>query len=487
MLQMKTKQPQVSVFFYADPFQPIRNQGISRLLVHQLSGLAAAQGHIEILTAKWNIKTIKDIARDQNVRMEGVKFNSPPVGLGVLAIFFFERFQFRANQGTVERNRNLSLFTNFLERAIFAISVVALINRESIEYGICGLTLSMVLHFRKRILSGVLRRVHGQFSKQYFQIVSRHKNKLLAIEKKMRCVWLVPSPHQTLIRSFENPVALIIPDIVGIEYPFLFGANDEDTSHFEETLIDLSSTINVAELVICYSNSVKNKQIIRLCSFSAKEILVIPNAKTIPSYQTSKSRNERSGLSTDGYFFYPTQLRSYKNLETLIEALYIYNKFQSQKFRPTAKLLFTGAGESSSELQSLIKDYGLTEQIEFTGSINGAELKEFYRGSIAAISPSWFEGGFSFFPISEAWSENTPCIFSLTDANIEFLGLEERRYTFRPGFAFDLAQKMLIVTSDREAMLRHQQDELSHIFDRTWVNVAKEYLKAAGQLFESVS
>jgi glycosyltransferase involved in cell wall biosynthesis len=307
------------------------------------------------------------------------------------------------------------------------------------------------------------------------------------IEKKMRRVWLVPSPHQTLIRSFENPVVLIIPDIVGIEYPFLFGANDEGTSHFEETLIDLRSTINVAELVICYSNSVKNKQIIPLCPLRAEDILVIPNAKTIPNHQTIKPKKERSGLPTDDYFFYPTQLRSYKNLETLIEALYIYNKFQSQKFRPTAKLLFTGAGESSSELQSLIKDYGLTEQIEFTGSINGAELKDFYRGSIAAISPSWHEGGFSFFPISEAWSENTPCIFSLTEANIEFLGLEERRYTFRPGFAFDLARKMLVVASDREAMLRHQQDELSRIFDRTWENVANEYLDVARQLFEGVS
>jgi glycosyltransferase involved in cell wall biosynthesis len=486
MQQIKTKHPQASVFFYADPFQPIRNQGISRLLVHQLSGLAVAQGHIEILTAKWNIKTIRDIARDQNVKMEGIKFNSPPISLGLLAIFFFERFQYRANQGTVERKRNLLLLTNFFERAIFSISVVALIYEDLFVYGICGLILSILLHFRKRILSGILRRFHDQFRKRYFQIVTTHKDKLLAIEKKMRCVWLVPSPHQTLIRSFKNPVVLIIPDIVGIEYPFLFGANEEGTSHFEETLIDLRSTIKAAELIICYSNSVKNKQIIPLCPLRAEDILVIPNAKTMTDHQTMKPKKERFGLRKTGYFFYPTQLRSYKNLETLIEALYIYNKFQSQKSRPTAKLLFTGTGDCSSELRGLIKDYGLTEKIEFTGNINGVELKDFYRESIAAISPSWHEGGFSFFPISEAWSENTPCIFSLTEANVEFLGLEERRYTFRPGFAFDLAQKMLVVASDREAMLRHQQDELSRIFNRTWEDVANEYLDAAKQLFESV-
>jgi glycosyltransferase involved in cell wall biosynthesis len=485
MLQLKTKDPQVSMFFYADPFQPIRNQGISRLLVHQLTGLAVAQGKIEILTAKWNIKTIKDIARDQNVEIKGIKFKSPPLTLGVLIIYFFERFKYRSNQGRVEHNRTLSLIAKHFDKVFIAVTLVALVYGDLYLFVIYAIILYILLRYMKHILRRIKRRFQNQLSKLYFQIVSKHKGKILAIEKKMRRVWLVPSPHQTLIRSFENPVMLIIPDIVGIEYPFLFGANEE-TLQFEATLTDLENTIEIAELIICYSNSVKNKQIMPLCPLRAKDILVIPNANTIPNRQTIQLKKQRTSLPTGEYFFYPTQLRSYKNLETLIEALYLYNKFESLKFRRPAKLLFTGTSESTRELQVLIEDYGLTDLIEFTGSVNGVELNNFYRGSIAAISPSWHEGGFSFFPISEAWSQNTPCIFSLTESNIEVLGLEERRYTFRPGFALDLARKMLDVASNREDMLRHQQDELRQIFDRTWEDVANDYLNAAKLLVKTI-
>jgi glycosyltransferase involved in cell wall biosynthesis len=276
---------------------------------------------------------------------------------------------------------------------------------------------------------------------------------------------------------------LIVPDLVHVEYPFAFS---EDLSQADPELKNLvsefKSTISVAARVITYSSHVKFKQVLPLGTHSEDQICVVPNANTRQFKDIFESETSAIALENKNYFFYPTQIRPYKNLENLVFALYLLNLKRLDMGKSPVKLFLTSEESQLDSIQNLLRIFELEDLVKATGKLSGTQMSEFYKGAIAGVSPSWHEGGFFFFQISEAWDSNTPCIFSNTSANRELLPEGSLAYTFDPGNVQEIMERMEFVILNRDEVLRLQKIELADVFQRSWKQVGLEIIEVSHQL-----
>lgn len=477
----------VAIFFYASPGQEMRNQGIPRLLANQMRGLADAQGHLEVFTPLWNKRKLKEIAKDQGINLSGITFRSSrltPLEYVVvnLGTRIFEKSLKRKNY---DEGLRIFLKRHLLSLVVMFIPVVLLFLFKLI--GIYSLLFFTVFI----ILSYPIYRILGSLRKRTIQVIRKLTTGIIEDQKKMlisKCnqtdfIWIAPSPHQNLISRLKNKVILIVPDLVHAEFPFAF---TQDLRHRDPALNNLVSefkaTISVAARVVTYSDHVKNKQVLPLGTHSEDQVRVVPNASTRqfadvikqdPSTMTPKNKN---------YFFYPTQIRPYKNLENLIFALYLLNLKRRNTGDSPIELLLTSEESQLEAIKNLLRIFELEDLVRATGKLSGTQMFDFYKDAIAGIAPSWHEGGFFFFQISEAWDSNTPCIFSETSANRELLPEGPLAYTFDPGNVQEIMEKMEFVIHNRDEVITTQKRDLSHLFQRTWKQVGFEIIDVSRQL-----
>lgn len=102
------------------------------------------------------------------------------------------------------------------------------------------------------------------------------------------------------------------------------------------------------------------------------------------------------------YFFCCSNRKGHKNEKRLVQA------FSQSGLHRDSKLVFTGS--TDAELQRLIDRKGLGEQVIFTGRVSETQLAAWYRGAIATVFPSLYEG-FGL-PVAESMACGTPVITS---------------------------------------------------------------------------
>ena len=477
----------VAVFFYASPGQEMRNQGISRLLINQMRGLAEAQGRLEIFTPSWNKQKLKVIAKDQGVSLSGITFRSSRLtALDFLVVNlgtrFFEKHSKKKNNNGHSRillKRHLLSLSSILIPA-----VLLLLFKVTGVYSVIFFTLFILLSYPiYRILRNFRKRTIQIIRKLVTEIIDDQKKILISQCNQTDFIWIVPSPHQNLISKLRNKVILIVPDLVHVEYPFAFSSYlSQGDPELESLVSEFKSTISLASRVITYSSHVKYKQVLPLGTHSEDQIRVVPNASTRQFADIVERDTSAIGFENKNYFFYPTQIRPYKNLENLVFALYLLNLKRLDTGKSPVKLFLTSEESQLDSIQNLLRIFELEDLVKATGKLSGTQMSEFYKDAIAGISPSWHEGGFFFFQISEAWDNNTPCIFSNTSANRELLPEGSLAYTFDPGNVQEIMEKMEFVILNRDEVLRLQKLELADVFQRSWKQVGLEILDVSHQL-----
>jgi len=102
------------------------------------------------------------------------------------------------------------------------------------------------------------------------------------------------------------------------------------------------------------------------------------------------------------YFFCCSNRKGHKNEQRLVRA------FGHSGLHRDSKLVFTGT--TTPDLQRLIHREGLEQKVVFTGRISETELASWYRGAIATVFPSLYEG-FGL-PVAESMACGTPVITS---------------------------------------------------------------------------
>jgi glycosyltransferase involved in cell wall biosynthesis len=127
--------------------------------------------------------------------------------------------------------------------------------------------------------------------------------------------------------------------------------------------------------------------------------------------------NECRRLHHRPYFLNIGQAYPHKNLKRLIQA---FNAIASRY--PEVDLLLLGKSHpvESKRLEQLISQLGLSERVIFKCYVSYADLPHWYRGALALVYPSLWEG-FGL-PILEAMACGCPVITSLGSGTEEVAG-----------------------------------------------------------------
>ena len=112
------------------------------------------------------------------------------------------------------------------------------------------------------------------------------------------------------------------------------------------------------------------------------------------------------------YVLYVGNQKPHKNLVRLVQA------FARSRERDRLRLVLTGA--PNRELVSLARRQGLDERVVFLGSVPDEKLPDVYRGAVAFVFPSLYEG-FGLPPL-EAMACGTPVVSSTATSLAEVVG-----------------------------------------------------------------
>ncbi len=123
------------------------------------------------------------------------------------------------------------------------------------------------------------------------------------------------------------------------------------------------------------------------------------------------------GLAERAYFIYPANFWIHKNHEVLLIAYRIYRETVTDPW----DLLLTGALDARArQIQDLATTLGISENVRFTGYVDGPVFSQFLEGAAALIYPSLYEG-FGI-PLIEAMRFRKPIICSKSGSVPEVAG-----------------------------------------------------------------
>jgi glycosyltransferase involved in cell wall biosynthesis len=324
---------------------------------------------------------------------------------------------------------------------------------------------------------------------------------------------IVPIGNWEYCRYIEQkPIVVQIPDIVFMEFPQYFQRDKDALAAMER----IRYVARHAQAIVCPSQYVKATHLVRGLGVPEEKVFVVHHAPMrldeefkaacaalgLPADKGGAVRMlrdfQRERMLGAGYLgrvngsaywlshardpavwdrpklYYPTQYRPYKNIENVIRAV--------QRLRDergiVATLLLTADLAPSPEAFRLVEEHGLHDQViplpRVPAHIHGA----LYKAADLALTASSFEGGFPFM-LPEAHSQGTPCIMARIPVAMERLrGPIVQRMTFDPDDVDELVEVIARGLAD-EKLVERQVQTMQMVFgDRTWRNVAREYLAA---------
>lgn len=187
-----------------------------------------------------------------------------------------------------------------------------------------------------------------------------------------------------------------------------------------------------------------------------------------------KTIRARFGLKKP-YIFYPTQIRPYKNVKVLIEALSIIKNRGSE-----IELVLTGNPSDVPEVEMAIQQLNLKEAIRNLSDITDEELYSLYRYAELSAVPTLFEGGFPW-QACEALFMETPLVLSdipVVRERIEFLGMKLEECgikLFNPTHPKELADAIEAVLLDKASAIVSQKAFRDKLLSYSWYDAAERY------------
>lgn len=237
-----------------------------------------------------------------------------------------------------------------------------------------------------------------------------------------------------------------------------------------------------ATLVGTMSNTIRDVDIVGLLGYPPEKVRVVP-ASTPDDLGAPASRDTVLAAvpaAARPFLLYPAALRVYKNHARLIEALALVRRGGE----PSMQLIFTGFGALPADLARLVTRLGLTGAVHAVGSVPRPVLASLYGAAAATVVPSLYEQGS--FPVLEAIRCGCPATASDIPALQEaFAGFTDAVPLFDPKSPEAIADALLRVLADREAVRRRQQDAVAALPPRSWAAASRDWLEvlreAAGQ------
>jgi glycosyltransferase involved in cell wall biosynthesis len=311
--------------------------------------------------------------------------------------------------------------------------------------------------------------------------------------------WLIPTPFWPEVHRITHRKSIVCPDLVLQEYPLRFADAGSEPIYSR-----ILHTLQEAQQLICYSQTVKSHQLVHGVGLASEQIEVIGHGrvelseylklgKTTPdqaeqrqialehlrSYQRSFLLSNpywnRFVWDRSSYVFYSSQARGQKNILSLLRAIEILRHRGEDPIR----LVLTCERAAGSQIDLFVSEHQLDAWVLFAPGVSNQVLASFYCLASLAVNPTLFEGGFPF-TFTEAYSVGTPSLLSdismvrekLADGENETGRLQERML-FDPMNPLDLAEKIRWGVANRQELIALQRG-LFEAFP-TWEEVARRY------------
>lgn len=196
---------------------------------------------------------------------------------------------------------------------------------------------------------------------------------------------------------------------------------------------DYVSFFNKADKIIVLSNWWKNQ---------IKEKISLPDDDVIVLYNPCPSVKTDNSIKKDNIILYAGTICQRKGYADLIKA------FSKIAFKyPDWKIVFAGNGEIQ-EGQTLAKNLGIENQIEFAGWITGNEKAKLFNKSKIFCLPSYAEG----FPMAalDAWAYGLPVITTPVGGIPDVAKDGDNMLLFNPGDIVSLTEKLSLLINSKQ-------------------------------------
>lgn len=228
------------------------------------------------------------------------------------------------------------------------------------------------------------------------------------------------------------PTVITVHDMIHELYPAMM---DPDGSRAKAK----KAAIMAASAVICVSENTK-RDLLRFYAIPEEMITVIYHGAD----SASTFVGEDEAWPRDPYYLYVGSRAPYKNFDGLLRAF-----AKAVSARPSLQLRVAGPPFTDDEMQ-MILTLKLTSQVVNHGHVDDERLASLYRGSIAFVYPSLYEG-FGL-PLLEAMSHKTAVVAANAASIPEVVG--EAGLLFDPAKEDDLSD---ILTSLSDSPARREE------------------------------
>lgn len=261
-----------------------------------------------------------------------------------------------------------------------------------------------------------------------------------------------------------SQIVVTIHDILFERYPQFFHPSD-----LRQLRIRVPLTVRRAAAVLTGSEFSK-QDIARRYAIAPDKIVVAPYAPDPmfrPIHDTAQlARVSAQYRTTDNYVLFVGVLKPNKNVRTLVEA---YVRLRRAN-RIDHKLVLVGSEDAlQSDVRSLVKDAGCSNDLVFTGHIPASDLVALYNSATVFVQPSIFEG-FGL-PSLEAMACGTPVITSNTSAIPEVV--DDAALLVNPLDVDELANALEVVLHDENLRSRLSVKGLARAGMFSWETTAR--------------
>jgi len=271
---------------------------------------------------------------------------------------------------------------------------------------------------------------------------------LLGLEINRKSPDLFWSPGFMPPMNSEFPYIVTVHDLIHLKYGTKF-----QTVYFNEVIRPL---LKKSRCVLTVSEYSRN-EILNWTGLPPEKVVSVYNA--VSDGYTCEGTRFNPGFR---YLLYVGNKRNHKNLQRLIIA------FSEASLPEEIKLVFTG--DETKELRILAEKLKVLDRLVFLGFVHEAELPTVYRGAVAVILVSLYEG-FGI-PVIESMACGTPVLASNVSALPEISG--KAAYLVNPESVDDISSGIENIVNDevlREKLI-HSGNKRSREF--SWDDSASQ-------------
>ena len=282
------------------------------------------------------------------------------------------------------------------------------------------------------------------------------------------------SPISRIPSGYRGKMVVTVNDLAVYKVPDVF-------PKFKKTKIKATTNLMVgkADKIIAVSDSIKN-DLESIFKCPAEKIKVIHSGFDKRLFAESKlSREkvlEKYGIPDDEkYILFLGTIEPVKNITRLLEAFKIFKeKCRKKNGKCQYKLVLAGKnGWLASEYNQIVKDFGLEDDVIFTGYIIGDELVSLFKNADFFVMPSLYEGfGMT---ILEAFATSTPAIVSNVSSVPGVAG--DGAYKVDPIDTVGIAEAMFEFATDENLKNEFREKGKKQLERFDWEKCARETLE----------